>query len=49
MRSLRKARSRANVVLVSAGQPAKANDVGGKDRREFPALSHRGSIPTQML
>ena len=32
---------RQRAILVRAGEPAEADDVGGQDRREFPGLAHR--------
>jgi hypothetical protein len=32
--------ARERALLVGAGEPAEADDVGGEDRRKFPTLRH---------
>ena len=35
-----RAQPRERAILVGAGQPAEADDVGGQDRRELPCFGH---------
>ena len=43
----RKPRERA--ILVGAGEPAIADDIGDQDRREFPGLAHRAPLGVATL
>ena len=36
---------RQDAILVRAGEPAVADDIRAKDRREFPGLAHRAPSP----
>ena len=36
---------RQRAILVRAGEPAIADDVGDQDRRDFPGLAHSSGIP----
>src|ERR1700688_766281 len=40
---------RQNAILVSAGEPAIADHVRAKDRRQFPGLDHSASPPAPRL
>ena len=38
---------RKRAILVGAGEPAVADDVGHQDRREFPGLGHGRSFTAE--
>ena len=43
------AKAREGSVLVGAGKPAVADDVGHQDRREFPGFAHRAPLGVTTL
>jgi hypothetical protein len=45
----KRAQPRKNQFLTDACEPAVADNVGGEDRREFPALRHVSTLPRRNL